>query len=444
MKKRPSPHTGRMLGCGLAGLLIAAAGTPVQAADETSYGEAVDALKRRVEEQARHIDSLKRALEDQERSLDALRSTVDTARLRGRGTTPPSKTTETAAPAPAAGASERPIVVAQAERPVGQAPEKSDERPPAVAPIFEQPGVLTPRGRWVVEPSLQYAYSANNRISLIGYTVIPAIHIGLIDIREVKSNSLVGALTLRRGITNRFELEMKIPYVYRWDDSLERPIGGGSTTAQAFDVDGRGLGDVELTARYQLNDGGADSAYYVGSLRVKSRTGRDPFESERAKFRLPGDGVDSSFYTELPTGSGFYVIQPGLTMLLPSDPAVFFGGISYQYSIRRDNIEQRYTDGTRDNIGDIQPGGAWGFNFGMGLALNERASFSIGYDHLSVGKAKINGNEQTTSVRTQLGTLLIGYSYRLSSTRTLNLSVGAGLTEDTPDLQLTLRVPFNL
>ena len=46
------------------------------------------------------------------------------------------------------------------------------------------------------------------------------------------------------------------------------------------------------------------------------------------------------------------------------------------------------------------------------------------------------------SVRTQLATLLLGYSYRLSKKTTLNVSVGAGLTRDTPDVSLTLRLPM--
>lgn len=44
-------------------------------------------------------------------------------------------------------------------------------------------------------------------------------------------------------------------------------------------------------------------------------------------------------------------------------------------------------------------------------------------------------------MRTQLGTLLLGYSYRISERRSLNVSVGAGLTRDTPDVSLTVRMP---
>jgi len=78
----------------------------------------------------------------------------------------------------------------------------------------------------------------------------------------------------------------------------------------------------------------------------------------------------------------------------------------------------------------------------MGLGLNEKSSFSIGYDHASVGKTKVEGQPTAESVRVQLGTLLLGYSYRLSDQRTLNVSLGAGLTRDTPDVTLTVRVPF--
>ena len=81
-----------------------------------------------------------------------------------------------------------------------------------------------------------------------------------------------------------------------------------------------------------------------------------------------------------------------------------------------------------------------GFNFGMGVALNEKSSFSLGYDHSSVGRTRIDG-DGSKSVRVQLGTLVLGYSYRLSAERSLNVSLGVGATRDTPDVTLTVRMP---
>lgn len=326
---------------------------------------------------------------------------------------------------------------AQSSSPVGQA---ADSPPPKIAQIFEQPGVLTPKGTFVLDPSLQYSYSTSNRVALIGYTVIPAILIGLIDVSEAKNTTATAALTARVGLTNRFEMEAKVPYVYRTDDSVGHEFGAGSQTDTVFNTSGRGIGDVEFTGRYQFNNGGADNAYYIGSLRIKTRTGSDPFES---KVSTTIAGLNGNAQTELPTGSGFYGVQPGITVLLPSDPAIFFGGVSYLHSFKRNHLTQKTTDAGDVDLGSVQPGGIFEFNFGMGLALNERASFSIGYDQSSVGKIKVNGQVVADSVTVQLATLLIGVSYRFNDKHTLNLSLGAGLTTDTPDITLTLRMPWS-
>ena len=115
-------------------------------------------------------------------------------------------------------------------------------------------------------------------MALVGYTVIPAILIGLIDARQVRITTQVGWLTARYGITNRMEVEVRVPYVYAHEDVTSREVFTGSATDKAFGNSGHGLGDVEATMRYQLNVGGPDKAYYVGWLRVKSNTGRDPFQ----------------------------------------------------------------------------------------------------------------------------------------------------------------------
>jgi hypothetical protein len=58
-----------------------------------------------------------------------------------------------------------------------------------------------------------------------------------------------------------------------------------------------------------------------------------------------------------------------------------------------------------------------------------------------VDRTKINGSYAPESVRVTLGTLNLGYAHRLSDKRSVNVSLGAGLTRDTPDVTLTLRVP---
>lgn len=369
-----------------------------------------------LDEEMKQLEAHRRAFEDTRRQLEALQQRMGVI------------------PAP------RPQV-AQAQpqpgQPVGRAPEKpKDSRPPEMAPIFEQPGVLTRRGSVVLEPSLQYSYASTDRVSIVGYTIIPALVIGLIDVRSVNRSTWVAALTGRYGLTNRMEIEAKIPYVYRNDDTISRPLDlTPSATASLFNASGQGIGDVEFAARYQLNVPENNNPFYIAGLRFKTRTGTDPFEVNYASGTTASTGT---LQTSLPTGSGFYSIQPSLSVIYPSDPAVFFGGINYLWNIKRD-VNQMVAGGF---IGEVDPGDAIGFNLGMGLSLNEKSAFSLGYEQTWIGKIKQNGVTPETATSTQLASLLLGYSYRLNKKSNLNVSIAAGLTPDAPNTQLTIRVPY--
>lgn len=392
----------------------------------------LESFRQQYFEQRALLESLERQVTQQKIALDELRSTVSwdvLATQRG------------------AGKPGEPEQMAQAQTKdatqVGQAP-NTEGRPPEVAPLFEQPGVLTAKNHYVLEPSFQYGYSSSNRVSIVGYTIIPALLIGLIDVQEVKRNTVTAALSARFGLSNRLELEVRVPYVYRTDANVSREFGTGTSNSQVFSANGMDVGDVEFGARYQLNDGGVDKPFYIGSLRFKSRTGKDPFEVVTdCNPRCIGSNITGSgLPLELPTGSGFYSLQGGVTMLYPSDPAVFFGSVTYLHNFPRDNVSRLVLNGQRESLGTISPGDVFGFNFGMGLALNDKSSFSIGYDHSSVGRTEQDGKVVPGSVRTQLATLLLGYSYRLNTKTSLNVSVGAGLTRDTPDVSLTVRLPM--
>ena len=451
------------------GVSVALAAIPAGAQSGPDLLEQLKIMRQQLEEQRARVDELERQLRASGVGPPANTATAaapsQLERMRGTGNLPAPQ-----AEAPAqlqAGPLEAPPRLAvpfadpvypsrlaplRGTAGAGQAQANNDAvgRPPAprtpeVAPIFETPGVLTPRGKVVFEPSVQYGYSSSNRVALVGYTVIPALLIGLLDVREVKRNTTTGTATFRYGFDNRLELEAKIPYVYRSDSTVSRELFTGTAAERAFETSGKGIGDIELGWRYQLNEGGVDTPYYIAGLRFKSRTGRDPFQVVTdCQTRCVGQNVTGTgLPLDLPTGSGFYSLQPSVTWLLPSDPAIFFGGFSYTKNFKRGNVYRTVLNGGKELLGTVEPGDVFGFNFGMGLALNERASFSIGYDHNSVGRMHQNGLVIPGSVRVQLGTLLLGYSYRLKNNRTLSVSVGAGLTRDTPDVTLMVRMPFS-
>jgi hypothetical protein len=394
----------------------------------------VTELQRQVAEQGREIEALRKSMADQAARQEELQRTLVDSQNQAREA-------ERAAAMPSP-AEPRPVAVAPRAVQVGQPPSQ-DTRTFNVAPLFEQPGILTPKGTIVLEPSFQYAYSSSNQVALVGYTIIPSLLIGLVDVRQVKQNTFTTALTGRFGISNRFEIEAKVPYVYRSNSTVSREIFTGSAVDNVFNTSGRDLGDVEITGRYQLNEGSASTPYMIGTLRFKSRTGKDPFEViTDCVTRCIGNTTGTGLPLDLPTGSGFYTLQPGLTWLFPSDPVVFFGSFSYAYNFKRNDVSRRVRDGGSEFLGDFRAGDVLGMNFGMGLALNDKSAFSIGVDLNSVGRVKLNGAPVSGSVRTQLATLMLGYSYRYSPKTSVNISVGAGLTRDTPDLTLTARIPF--
>lgn len=419
------------LGAQVAHAQVLQQASPDAAAPQPDLGQ----LRQQVAAQALKLAEQQRQIDESQRHLGALREQLE-ALQKQLGTAP-------ARPAQAARVAQPPTRVSQADtpttgRPVGQAPVREDTRPPEIAPLFEAPGVLSPRGRLTLEPSLQYSYSSSDRVSIVGYTIIPALVIGLIDVRTVHRSTGVAGLTARYGLTNRLEVEGRIPFVYRYDDTITRPIDLTPTSkASVFNADGSGVGDVELAARYQLNIPKGDNPYFVGGLRLKTRTGTDPFEVD---YTAAGPDLPN-LQTSLPTGSGFYSLQPSLSMIYPTDPAVFFGGVNYQWNIKRD-VNKPLKGIPASFVGEVDPGDAIGINFGMGLGLNERSSFSIGYEHTWIGKTKTGGTVTEGASILQTASLLLGYSYRLNKKTSLSLSVGAGLTDDSPDTQFTLRMPY--
>jgi hypothetical protein len=409
-------------------------------------GQRLEAMREQIEAQSAQLDTMRKVLAAQQSRYVALRHAVgmDTLDRQRAGNVKAAGASASAAPMPSSGSdvADTDAGADTSTQPVGRAPAKND-RPPEVAPIFDQPGVLTPRNRLVIEPSYQFGYSSSDRVALVGYTVIPAILIGLIDVRQVRTTTQTASLAMRYGLTNRLELELRIPYAQSHTDTTSREIFTGTAEDNVFGAGGHGLGDVEATARYQLNDGGADSPYYVGWLRFKSRTGRDPFEVvtdcvTRCVQNTTGTGLP----LQTPTGSGFYSLQPGMTWLFPSDPVVFFGNLSYLHNFARHNVSRTVLNGGKEPLGTIQVGDIVDASIGMGLALNEKASISIGYDQGFVGLTRQNGKTVAGSARTVLGTLLLGGSYRVSDKRTINFSLGVGVTRDTPDATVTVRVPM--
>ncbi|SFT73206.1 transporter [Halomonas saccharevitans] len=329
-------------------------------------------------------------------------------------------------------------------QPVGQAPESQEERP-QIQSIAEYGGVLTPKGRLILEPEFQYSHESINRMTFEGVSVLSTLLIGVFTAQDVDRDNYTASLTGRLGFTDRLELEMKVPYVYR--DENERvnvPIENNQDDVFSLDreLSGDSLGDIELAAHYQLNRGQNGMPFFIGNLRYKTTTGNGPFDIDRDSSGNP---------LELSTGTGFHSIEPSITVLLPSAPAVYFANLGYVFHLE-DSVDQRLSiDDENILVGDVDPGDAVRLSFGMAYAINPRTSFTLGYKNDFIGKTKteyvntVNGS--TTQVESQtlnVGSLLLGWNYSLSQDVNINLGLELGITEDAPDTTLTLRMPIGM
>ena len=142
--------------------------------------------------------------------------------------------------------------------------------------------------------------------------------------------------------------------------------------------------------------------WFVANLRGKLATGEGPFDVDR-----DAAGVK----TELPTGSGFYALEPSLTVIYPTDPvrALRDRGLPVEHRARHRRGDRRRRDR------QVDPGDAIRFGFGFSFAVNESTSFSLGYsqDLIDETTTQVDGI-WTESEDLTVGNVTFGISHRLN------------------------------
>lgn len=307
--------------------------------------------------------------------------------------------------------------------PVGKAP-KNKKKAPLVETLVNTTGILVPKGKLVVQTSAQYIYNSASQVALEGFTVIPAILVGSINIQSVDQSYYVGMESLYYGLTNSFELEADIPYVYRTETTVTSLLNTGSNQQTQVNTSGNGLGDIEFGFHYQINQSG-NNGYWILNFITKSTTGSNPFD-------IPVNPQTGVLISQ-PTGTGFWSFYPSMTVVFPMDPVVFYANAGYVVNIPRD------FGGT---IGLINPGNETNISFGAGFSLNEKASFSLGYDQISVWAPTENGAPIPLTRMLEMGMMMFGYSYTVGPSQYYLLNLATGVTPDAPNVQITISVPL--
>lgn len=410
---------------------------PVSAQDDPSYEE----ILRLLQEQQEKLAQQDRRLSKQQEQIRALRRLVLTPSIDGSGildqTRNGSSTGHVADPSEP---ESRLLFVQDTEGTAPQAPvppkepqepaaQPDAERPEAEKPtdqlLVERGGVLLPQGTLQIEPSVEYTHISSDRVAISGFTIFDAIVIGNIRVDDLERDIVTGTLTARYGLTDRIQLETRVPGVYRRDEEI---LGVGTNDERTRTIDGVGLGDVEASAAWQPL---AQMEYIPATiLRIRSRfpTGRHPFEIDREQV-APGE----QRLTETPTGSGFYAVGPGATFVWRADPAVLFTGGSYTH-----NFERSFS-----GFGEIKPGDTFEWFAGLNLALSETVSTNLSFINQITGETQQGGRDRPGTSSND-ARLVLGSSIGLSPSTSLIVSAGAGLTDESPDFTFTVSLPITI
>jgi len=422
----------------MSGLLLAMAAAPAGQAGETQ-------LRAELDQARAAIAAQKQQIEQQEERLRALEARI-TAAPSPSAITPGGRPSAAIAQGGVATTLSDPATIQQsAIQPVGERPAESN-RPPEVAVLGNEGSIVTRGGQLTAEFQLDYARADRNRALFRGIEIVESVLVGEFNINESRQDIITSSVALRYGLTDRLEIGARLPFVHRADSSVLVPVQGSTNNDAAREIDtaakGNGIGDLELSARYQILTGHAGLPFLVGNVQVVAPTGSNPFAVPR---------LASGEATKAATGAGFWGVSPSITAILPSDPAVLFGTIGYTRNFGR----SVNTVISPVQLTYVKPGDAISASAGIGISLNDRTSLNLGYAHSwafgTLTRSRLSdpgpndpGITEAKARDLQLGRLLFGVTYRVDDRSSINWSLEVGATDDSPDVRTVLRLPIVL
>jgi hypothetical protein len=340
------------------------------------------------------------------------------------------------------------FVPAQDELPPGSGVEDQEEperRAPApsdavVEVAQEQQGRFGDRLGF--DLGLGYSHFDNARISLNGFLALDAIFLGTISIDQIKSDVFTFDPTIRYGITDRLFVDANLPFLYRTSNFRSGGAGGSASALIEKTVHDDGVGDLSVGASYRVMAETLRSPDVVVSARVKFPTGRDPFGVEFVEVENSEGNLQVP--QSLATGTGVYGGSLGVAVLKTMDPLVVFGNLTYFRNFARDLAD--IDENAGDIPGRVDIGDAWQFGAGLAFALNDKSSISMSYSQRLVERTRLTpeGQERRAVVGSQanVGIANFGATFSLGAKLALVANVGVGLTDDSPDMSVAIRLPF--
>ena len=237
-------------------------------------------------------------------------------------------------------------------------------------------------------------------------------------IEEDAQDTVTNTLSLDYGVKDNLTFNTTLPMVAKYDST-------NNLTTMA-------LGDVSFAARWQPVpvERGAMSTTLFGVFSTAS--GVSPYTI--------------NLNSDLSTGKGYYAVTGGASFSDVLDPVVLFGSLSDTIGLPVSGLNQNRAGAI---LTSFQPGDTMSMSAGLGYSLNYDISVTASYQMsyaLQTTYNMVSAGVASRVVTPDMVAASINFSvgFRTTPTQIVNIGFAYGLTQDTPNIDLTVTLPMDV
>lgn len=271
---------------------------------------------------------------------------------------------------------------------------------------------LLKKGKISLQYDLDYSYYRDSRIDIA--ISDSSSTLTRFRIEEDAQHTFTNSFDISYGVRNNLTFNASIPLVTKFDTQS--------------DLQATGLGDIGLGLRWQpvpLKRGLPSTTLFAS---LSTATGDSPY--------------DINLSNDLATGKGYYSLSVGGSMSKVADPIVLFASGSYVTSTSLSGLDQQRGGRILESV---EPGDGVGFSMGLAYSLNYDVSLTASYQQSYSFSSTFyfENNEYVTTAASTSASVNFSLGLRTNPKRIVNVNLGYGLTEDTPDVTLGVSLPID-
>ncbi len=319
------------------------------------------------------------------------------------------------------------VLILSTAFPISQRDREAQEEARRALTRLEKDYVLLKKGQFEFEEVFTFTYYSANQIYLESFAILDPVFLtlGKFGIERARRHIFVNTFIFRYGILNNLQVDINIPFLYRYD-RISRGESGPEETIERAD-----MGDISVGVSLQPIRETHENPALILNFGYKSKTGVSPYKIDPKK--------------ELPSGTGYQSLKFGISTVKSVDPVVVFGSFSYIYNFHEKINQTIEGDTGTITIYRVYPGKSFNLSVGFAYALAYNFSMNVQFINNYIlhtfiterGKPKKRvPNSSFNSAMLKLGT-----GWAISKTVPLSFALYVGLTQDSPDYMIELRIP---